>query len=738
MRATGMNRKQRRAQQKINRIVGSAAQSDRALATPASEFAALTKEAFEHHQTGQLTQAIALYERILASWPNCPEIHYNLGIAFVGINKLTGAVASYRKAIRLKPDYGDAYNNLGNALRDLGQLDQAEETLRRAVSLRPGCPEYHSNLGLVLKLQNRREEAEAEYRRAIALKPDFVAAHVHLGDALADLGRLNEAEKSLRCAIALNPRAAGAYLSLGNTLYQLGRTTAAEVAYRCAIAANPNFAEAYSNLGNLLIDFDRLDEAELALRHATVLKPHLAGVFSNLSNVLREKGKPLQAEEACRHAIVLQPDYPHAHCGLGNALRDQQRHSEAERAYRHAITLKPDFADAYNNLGTALKEIGRLEEARRAIEYAIQLLPRNTRQYLNLGDLRSFVAGEPHIAAMEDLARNAPSISIRQQIELHFALGKAYEDIGRYDDAFQQLALGNALKRQQIDYDEGQALAIFKKIEAVFTPELIRKFRDVGDPSPIPVFIVGMPRSGSTLVEQILASHPKIHPAGELPTLDDAVAGLVRAADVATLPEAMLKLSNPHLRDLGQRYSAQIRQIAPSAIRITDKMPSNFLFIGLIHLALPNARIIHVLRDPVDTCMSCFSKLFAAGQYHTYDLAELGRFYRQYSALMQHWHNVLPQDRILEVRYERIVADLEGQARRIIGHCGLLWDTSCLAFHKTERPVLTASASQVRQPLYRTAIGRSLAYGRRLQPLYEALGLDPLKPDADVLHAQQA
>ena len=250
----------------------------------------------------------------------------------------------------------------------------------------------------------------------------------------------------------------------------------------------------------------------------------------------------------------------------------------------------------------------------------------------------------------------------------------------------------------------------------------MRASQGVGEPSPKPIFIVGMPRSGTTLVEQILASHPQVYGAGELKLLDRAVVEVHSTMrEVLAYPEIALHMSDEHFRELGRRYLAGIQQLAPAATRITDKMPSNFVFVGLIHLALPNATIIHTVRDPVDTCISCFSKLFTEGNFQTYDLAELGRYYRHYKALMAHWRHALPPGRILDVKYEDTVADVEGVARRIVAHCGLPWDQNCLDFHRTERVVRTSSATQVRRPIYASSIGRRHAYGALLEPLLAEL-----------------
>jgi hypothetical protein len=433
-------------------------------------------------------------------------------------------------------------------------------------------------------------------------------------------------------------------------------------------------------------------------------------------------GKLDEAAAVLGRAIALTPDFAGAYNSLGNALVDLGRSDEAVTAYNKAIALNPSCAEAHNNIGVALKELGRLSDAREATERAIALAPRTAVYFRSLGEVRRFVAGEEHLATMEELARDAASLTIQDRTELHFALAKAYEDLGQYENSFHQLQAGNALKRSQITHHESTILDGLKRVGAAFTPELIRARQDVGHPSPVPVFVVGMLRSGSTLVEQILASHPQVFGAGELKQFANAAAAIrPPEGHPAEFPETVSAMSGEQLHRLGARYVAEIERLAPDAARIVDKMPSNYILAGLIHLALPNASIIHTVRDPADTCFSCFSKLFTEDQNHTYDLVELGRYHRHYRALMAHWRCVLPPGRILDLRYEDIVADLEGAARRIVAHCGLEWDARCLAFHQTDRPVRTASAFQVRQPLYAGAVGRWRPYQRYLEPLLAEL-----------------
>jgi tetratricopeptide (TPR) repeat protein len=568
----------------------------------------------------------------------------------------------------------------------------------------------------------RLSEAEGCYRRILAAQPDHADA-LHLLGLLAQQARRHDlAVQLFRQAIAQNGRIADYFLSLSGSLILQAKFEDAARACRQAIVIKPDVAEAHANLALALKALGKLDEAVTACRQAIAIKPDIAEAHSNLGLALSDQGKFDEAIAAYREAIRINPDYAEAHSNLGLALRSQGKFEEALAAYRQAIAIKPVIAGAHANLGEALVKYGRLSEARSALEQAVRLAPRNTTFLYNLANVRRFVAGDPHLAAMEQLARESASLSFGERIYLHFALGKAYEDLGRHADAFRQWLDGNALKRRQIAYDEAKTLGDLDRVRAVFTPELISTRENLGNPSAVPVFIVGMMRSGSTLVEQILASHPKVFGGGELEHFSRAVQAIRTApGGSATFPESVPGMTGEDYRDLGTRYLAEIERLAPGAARITDKMPKNFMVAGLIHLALPNAAIIHTVRDPVDTCLSSFSKFFTDEQNHTYNLAELGRYYRHYQALMAHWRRVLPPGRILDVRYEDVVADLEGQARRILAHCGLDWDERCLSFHKTVRPVLTWSTTQVRQPIYTTAVGRWRVYEEFLAPLLAEL-----------------
>jgi len=429
-------------------------------------------------------------------------------------------------------------------------------------------------------------------------------------------------------------------------------------------------------------------------------------------------------------AIAIRPDLAEAHGNLGNALFALNRPNEAVRRYEAALAINPEQAQLHHALGMSLQVLGRLEEAGQAFERAVALAPGKADFYLALAHSRPFTAQDPRLAPMEKLAQDLASLSEEERIALHFALGKAYADLELYQHSFSHLRAGNALTRRRVSYDEISTLGAFDRIRETFSPALMRAKSGEGNPSPVPIFVVGMPRSGTTLIERILASHSQVFGAGEREELSDALPGLKAAHSAAVFPEVVSVLSGQALHEFGSRYLERLTALAPTAERIVDKMPSNFGLLGLIHLALPGARIIHARRDPLDTCLSCFSLLFVGRQPYTYELGELGRYCRAYLQLMEHWRTVLPEGLLLEIRYEDVVADLEGQARRIVAHCGLPREEGCLAFHRLQWPVQTASSIQMCQPLYGNSVGRWRHYANELEPLLETLGDSAAGPSA--------
>ncbi|HEX3504579.1 MAG TPA: tetratricopeptide repeat protein [Xanthobacteraceae bacterium] len=722
---------ERRAAQAAAIMAAEAAQAAAAIATPAQAVspgqALIVAEQKRRH--GFLADADELTRRAIDAEPDNAEAAHMLGIIAHQSGKLSDAIAHVRRAIAINPNVSLYHANLGEMCRLAGRTDEAIAASRRAIALDPNNAGAHSNLGIALFDQGQFEEALSLYERAIALQDHFAQAHSNRGNALQRLKRFAEAEPSYRRAIELQPEFADAWNNLGTCLRELKRSEEAETVYRKALELGPNNPDTLDNLALAVKDLDRLDEAADLLRRALVIEQNSDKIHLHYGTVLLDQKKADEAAQAAGRALALNPSNHDTVNLLGRIAFERGDLDEALANYRRALALKPDLADAYNNMGNVLKELGQLREAEDAYLEALRLDPSVAGVYVNLADSKKFTAGDPHLAAMETLAARSEGLSKTDRMQLDFALGKAYADLNDYPRSFRHWHAGNATKRSTLAYDETATFALFDDIERVFTADLIKTKAGGGDRSPVPIFIVGMPRSGTTLIEQIIASHPMVHGAGELQTFNDVIL-TVRGPDGATLsyPQFVPALDQAALQQIGSRYVTALRELgarggeAARAERITDKMPSNYYFIGLIHLALPNAKIIHSMRDPVDTCVSCFSKLFSAEQNHTYDLAELGRYYQHYDRLMAHWRRVLPTASFLDVRYEDVVGDLEGQARRIIAYCGLPWDERCLSFHTTERAIRTASATQVRKPIYRNAIDRWRVYEQQLEPLLSALG----------------
>jgi tetratricopeptide (TPR) repeat protein len=579
-------------------------------------------------------------------------------------------------------------------------------------------PDRDRQTALALYRSGRFQEAQALYRTLCARDARDVQSWHMLAAISATLGQYPEAEQHYRMALSLNPDDPQIHSNLGSLYARLGRYDEAIASYRRAIEILPAFADAHNNLGITLFDLGRFDEAATCLRTAIRLNPARPEAHMNLGSVLLAALDHDGAEASYREALRLDSRNPRYHCGLGRALQARGRYDEALRCYDQALALRPDDAQAISSKADLLEKRGDFENAWRLLHPLVTSGRADGRALLRYATLARRKDEQREAITVIERALTAP-LRQHDRTGLHFVLGDLYDDIGEYDSAFTNYSRGNAL-----DGPAADPLHLTRLVESritAFSAERMRKYPRASVHSDRPVFIVGMPRSGTSLIEQILASHPDVYGAGEIDSVSEIVAGLSkRLGGHHPYPECIEGISQELLDTLAREHGEKLSRLAASARRITDKTPLHFMELGFIELMLPGARIIHCRREPLDTCLSIYFHRF--NQYHAYsrDLAVLGGFYRLYRRLMEYWRTVLNIP-ILEIDYEQLVSDPEPAIHELLGFCGLDWQDQCLRFHETRRDVYTPSYDQVRRPLYRHAISRWKHYERFLVPLRKAL-----------------
>ncbi len=717
-------------------------------------------EAVEHHQAGRVAEAEAIYLRIAQQYPNHADAIHMLGVIAHQQGNHGKAAELIRQAIALNGDSAPYYSNLGVTLRAMGRLEEAAEQLQQAVTLNPDYAVAQKNLGVTLRGLGRSEEAVKRFRRALEIDPDDVGTCKSLGASCIDLGRAEEAAELFARAVALVPDDPEAHNNLGVAMKDLGRFGESEQSLRKAIKLDPTRAEAYNNLGLTLSAQGDYDEAVELCRQAIDLAPDFTMAHSNLGVALKEQGKLAESLTALRRALELDPKHVAAHNNLGDVLNSLGRHEEAVKHLTRAIKLDPNCHEAYNNLGLALNNLERPVEATRYLERSLELSPVYVPAHINLGNalvsqgrieegtahyLQALDLQPDCVAAYYSLAINSRRtfsdeeihhteslLSADRQSEddrmlLSFTLAQIVAKEGRHDEAFEYCRQANDLRKARyrkrgVTFDIDAHVSLVDGIISTFSAEFFERTRSWGIESELPVFIVGMPRSGTTLVEQIISSHHSVFGAGELPDIEYMVADLPTTLGVPDrYPGCIVQAAPEELHKLAQAHLQRLRGLGGEATNVVDKMTVNFLHLGLIATLFPTARVIHCMRDPRDICVSCYFHNFArAGLCFTFDLEHLGAFYAQYERLMSHWREVLPLQ-MMDVSYEELVHDQDTGTRNLVAFCGLEWDPDCLAFHKNQRTVKTASALQVRQPIYTTSVGRWKNYQRQLKPFTDWL-----------------
>ena len=564
------------------------------------------------------------------------------------------------------------------------------------------------------------DEAKAVYQSLLKGNPDDSNALHYLGMIAFQRGEYPDAARLIEQAIKLDGNIPAFHFNLGNAYAQLGKFDSAIGAYRKATQLDPGFLVAHLSLGRMLGAQNRPDAAIESYRKAIALKPDHADAHNNLGFALQTQGKLDMAIRQYRKAVSIKPDFAEAHTNLGNALREDGRLEEAARHYHQALTLEPELADAHVGLAYLNLDFGKFEAARTALSKALECQPEHPIAWAMLASQRKMtLADESWLnTAIRLVSGDSPALSGKEIYNLWFAIGKYYDDTGQYDLAFAAFNHANRLRRQiEGGFDRAGFTHLIDRLIATFTAEFTGRQREGASPSRRPVLIVGMPRSGTSLIEQIIASHPAAFGAGEL-TFWGRQTGANEAAILSGSYGSAL------IARIANECEQHLQGLSATATRVVDKMPDNFLRIGFVATVFPHAKIIHSLRNPVDTCLSIYFQNFTSGHSYGTDLEDIAFYYREYARLMHHWRRVLPADRFLEVPYEALVDDQAGWSQRIIEFIGLDWDERCLDFHETERTVGTASNWQVRQKIYRTSKARWQHYEKHLGPLLGLLDLD--------------
>jgi len=672
----------------------------------------------------QYAQAERVCRQIIAARPGNADAHNILGVSLAALGQQKDAIAELKRAIKINPQAPSYHANLGEILRQSGNLDEASEALNTATKLDPNNAQALNNLGIIHYEKRSFKKAVEFYQRALAINPKMAEALNNLGNASRMTGDIDGALHAYQEALTQRAVYPEVYNNLGTLLQQDKRPEEAEHALRKAIQQNPQYIEAHNNLAQLLSGQKNEVEALRVLGEALKFAPENVQTLLLTARIQLRRNNLQAAEQAARLALKQEPENAEGLIVLGQVLHETDRYDEALEVLDRALKKAPENPEALNFYGVALKSVGRLDEAREHILKALKLNDSMYGAYANLNDLVDFSEGigEELFNRMEAIFESIPNQEAEPFLALHFAYAKALDDRGQHEKALDHYITGGRMKRAQLDYKEADTHGFFDSIMAAFPKEAFenRKFAGLDDDRP--VFIVGMPRSGSTLVEQILSSHPDVYGAGEVKYLARALGQLRdRFPSLPKYPEMAAKITPAQLEIVAKNYQQSLSQGAGNARKITDKLLTNYFFLGLINLLFPKAKVINTKRDPVDTCLSGFTKLFKDDMPHSYDLSELGRYYAKYRELMEHWEKVLPEDFMTTVVYEDVVADTEKEAKRLIEFLGLPWNEKCVEFHKSDRPVKTASVAQVRKPIYKTSVKRWKKYGDGVQPLVDAI-----------------
>ena len=677
-------------------------------------------QAKKHAKKGQIAEAQKIYNKILEAFPK--NNRALIGLASLGqvgppddvVKQLINLYNSgqlievVKKTEELLKQFSKSFviwNIQGAANQSLGKISQASSAFKTVTILNPKSPEGFNNFGVTLKDQGKHKEALEAFNTALSIKPDYPETYNNIGLLYQCQGKLNDAITSYNKAISIKNDYADVYNNMGNAFQEKGDMKEAIKAYKNALSLRPNYAEAYNNIGDAFQEEGEHEKAIKAFNQALSIKPDFAEAFYNLGITLKDQGELQKAAEAFNKALSIKPDHAETYNSLGATLSKLGRFEESESSYKRALSLKPDYAEVYNNLGATLKEQGKLEEAEECITQAITSKPDYAEAHRQLSFIKKFYEYDEQFLKMEELY-NDKNISLEQLCHLNFGLAKASEDLGEYDKSFKHYSEGNALRKKLLKYDISHDIKVFKQLKASYPsiPSISLDIKSFTN-NPTPVFIIGMPRSGTTLVEQIISSHSQVTGAGELPyvaQLNGIMTQELNSVEPYNNSNTMelLKITENSLLTFRESYLTKLKSLSNGNIIVTDKMPHNFKHTGLIACAFPEAKIIHVKRNPAATCWANYKQYFVSKTIgYCYDLKDIVDYYGLYKDIMSFWNTSIG-DRIYELDYELLTINQEDETRKLIKHLGLSWEDRCLSPEDNKRNVATTSNLQVREKVY--------------------------------------
>ena len=638
-------------------------------------------------QSGDSASAVSVCDKALQQSPGDANLLCLGARANLALKNFAATKDLLDEAIHLHPDFSVAHDVAGDLAFVQGYVGVAIKAYEQALRLDP------TRSGVLSKIEKAQELArKAETGGARSTATPSQGKRMAFAD---EIGKAEQFSKE-------------------------GDNKQAEDIYRSILKRDPNHVEAARLLAGIASSKHRYRDAEVFLRHAAKIAPDYPRIWVDLTNVLRESNNLDAALECGVKVLELAPDHPESHVLYAGVLGALNRNEEAIQSYEKALKIEPDKPGVLSSMAHNLKTIGSQEEAIAAYRQSIAVKPDHSEAFWSLANLKTFQFQESEIAAMHTLL-DRDDLKDESRVQIHNALGLDRESRQDYASAFSHYQQCNSLRRSLESYDPVETEAIRDNSVSFFNTEFLNEHSMNGNPDASPIFVVGLPRSGSTLLEQILASHSMVDGTHELTDLPAIVSDFRRRDRRHQQFPAMLEnLSADEWHKIGANYIESTQKYRAGAAHFIDKNPNNFAYIGLLRLALPNAKIINARRHPLDSCFGSYKQLFASGQPFTYDLVELGEYYLQYSRLMEHWHQVAPGF-VLDVQYEEVVADLETEVRRLLEFCDLPFEESCLRFHETDRAVKTASSEQVRRPIYSSSVNLWRNYEAELGDLIEVL-----------------